>query len=288
MTEAIPAAARESAEQVVTELYQLHRLGLIGMALVLTGDRPTAEDVVQEAFAGLYRAMPRLADPDKALGYVRASVINGCRLAHRARTRSLRLHGQFRPDQPVAWSAESAVLAREESRLALQAVARGVSLKGLVLYEPPFIEEDGHPPSLDMRKSRLDQFVAADDRAGAVRFFMTDIFGAPKPFVAVMPLIMRSAWKKNQSVAHTLPYDLTLLEDWSILRERSRSVTVPTLVIGGEKSPAPLKDAVATVASALPNARRMYLRGQNHNFSAPAVAPVIIEFFSTLPRASAK
>jgi RNA polymerase sigma factor (sigma-70 family) len=115
MTEAIPAVAHDSAEQVVTELYQRHRLRLIGTALVLTGDRPTAEDVVQEAFAGLYRAMPRLADPDKALG---------CRLVHRARTRSLRLHSQFRPDQPVDWSAESAVLAREESRLALQAVAR--------------------------------------------------------------------------------------------------------------------------------------------------------------------
>jgi RNA polymerase sigma factor (sigma-70 family) len=124
MTEAIPAVAHESAGQVVTELYQRHRLRLIGMALVLTGDRPTAEDVVQEAFAGLYRALPRLDDPDKALGYVRASVINGCRLVHRARTRSLRLHSRFRPDMPVAWSAESAVLAREESRLALQAVAR--------------------------------------------------------------------------------------------------------------------------------------------------------------------
>ncbi len=125
MTEASPAVARESAERVVTELYHRHRLGLIAMALVLTGDRPTAEDVVQEAFAGLYRAMPRLADPAKALGYVRASVINGCRLVHRSRTRSLRLHSQFlRPDQTVAWSAESTVLAREESRLALQAVAR--------------------------------------------------------------------------------------------------------------------------------------------------------------------
>lgn len=84
MTGGIPAVAHVSAEQVVTELYQLQRLGLIGKALVLTGDRPTAEDVMQEAFAGLYRAMPRLADPDKALGYVRASVINGCRLAELA------------------------------------------------------------------------------------------------------------------------------------------------------------------------------------------------------------
>ena len=116
---------------------------------------------------------------------------------------------------------------------------------------------------------------------------MTNVYGAPRPFVAVMPLVMRSAWDKNQSVAHTLLYDLTLLEDWSVLRDRSASVTIPTLVIGGEKSPALLKDAVATVAGALPNARRMYLRGQDHNFSAPAVAPVLIEFFSTPPRASA-
>jgi hypothetical protein len=97
--------------------------------------------------------------------------------------------------------------------LALQAVARGVNLKGLALYEPPFIGQDGHPPSFDVQKSRLEQLVAAGDRSGAVRFFMIDVFGAPKPFVAIMPLIMRSAWKKNESVAHTLPYDLTLMED---------------------------------------------------------------------------
>ena len=171
--------------------------------------------------------------------------------------------------------------------LALQAAARGVSLKGLVLYEPPFIGKDGHPPSFDTQKRRLDQLVAAGDRGGAVRLFMTDIYGAPGPFVAVMPFVMRSAWKKNKTVAHTLRYDLTLLEDWSVLRDRSTSVTVPTLVMGGEKSPAPLKGAVATVASALPNARLIYLRGQDHNLSAPVVAPVITEFFNTPPRVSA-
>ena len=58
--------------------------------------------------------------------------------------------------------------------LALQAVARGVSLKGLVLYEPPFIGEQDHPPSFDMQKRRLARLVAAGDRGGAVRFFMTD------------------------------------------------------------------------------------------------------------------
>src|SRR5215475_918468 len=71
-----PPPSAATAEQVVAELYGQHRLRLISTALVLVGDRPTAEDVVQDAFAGLYRAMPRLRDPGKALGYVRASVIN--------------------------------------------------------------------------------------------------------------------------------------------------------------------------------------------------------------------
>lgn len=119
------AAASASAGQVVTGLYQQHRLRLIGMALVLTGDRATAEDVVQEAFAGLYRAMPRLADRNKALSYVRASVINGCRVVHRSRMRSQRLHRLLgHQEEQLAPSAESDVVASEESRVALQAVAR--------------------------------------------------------------------------------------------------------------------------------------------------------------------
>jgi len=174
-----------------------------------------------------------------------------------------------------------AVAISSGSALALQATARGVRLQGLVLYEPPFIEQNGHPPSYDAQKMQLHELVSAGDRAGAVRYFMSNIYGAPRAFVAVMPIIMWSAWKKNQSVAPTLVYDLTLLEDWSVLRERSTSVTVPVLVVGGEKSPVTLRDAVATVARALPNARSVYLKGQDHNISASAVVPVVVEFFST-------
>ena len=122
-TAASSSVPAERAGQFVTELYQRHRVGLVRMALVLVGDRPTAEDVVQEAFAGLYRALPRLSDPDRALGYLRASVVNRCRSVHRARSRAVRLHNRRCPEDPAVWSAESAVLAREESRLALQAVA---------------------------------------------------------------------------------------------------------------------------------------------------------------------
>jgi RNA polymerase sigma factor (sigma-70 family) len=114
------ADAAEPGE-IVAVLYREHGAALVRTALALVGDRPTAEDVVQDAFAGLYRAVPRLRARGNALAYLRASVINGCRSVQRARRRSL-LH-RFEPVTEV-WSAESAVLAREESRLALAAVSR--------------------------------------------------------------------------------------------------------------------------------------------------------------------
>jgi RNA polymerase sigma-70 factor (sigma-E family) len=112
---------RSAPADVVADLYQAHGLALVRTAMVLVGDKPTAEDVVQDAFIGLYRAVPRLSSNDKALAYLRASVVNGCRSVHRARQRAF-----ARPvhHAPAVWSAESAALAREESRQAMQAVSR--------------------------------------------------------------------------------------------------------------------------------------------------------------------
>lgn len=112
---------RPAPAEVVAGLYQAHGLALVRTATILVGDKPTAEDVVQDAFIGLYRALPRLRESDKALAYLRASVVNGCRSVHRARQRAF-----ARPvhHAPAVWSAESAALAREESRQAMQAVSR--------------------------------------------------------------------------------------------------------------------------------------------------------------------
>ena len=42
-------------------------MGLIRLAYLMLGDRAAAEDVVQDAFCGLYRNWGRLADPSGAL-----------------------------------------------------------------------------------------------------------------------------------------------------------------------------------------------------------------------------
>jgi RNA polymerase sigma factor (sigma-70 family) len=110
-----------TADQLVAELYRTHGLAVLRIALLLVGDKPTAEDVVQDAFAGLYRMSHQLSSPDRALAYLRVSVVNGCRSVHRARRVRSRPASQY---APAVWSAEAAVLAKEDSRLMLQAVAR--------------------------------------------------------------------------------------------------------------------------------------------------------------------
>lgn len=71
----------------MTELYQAYAVGLIKLGVIMLGDRTAAEDVVQDAFFGLYRNWGRLSDQVNALAYVRASVLNGCRAALRQRIR---------------------------------------------------------------------------------------------------------------------------------------------------------------------------------------------------------
>ena len=95
-----------------------------------------------------------------------------------------------------------------------------------------------------------------------------------------MPLLMPGAWKRNKLVVHTTPYDLTILDARPVLSERRSSISVPTLVIGGEKSLKGLRDAVASVANALPNGESRFLPGQDHNISGPALVPVLVEFFA--------
>lgn len=103
----------------VTELYQAHALGLTRLAFIMLGDRHAAEDVVQEAFYGLYRAWGRLPDHDNVLGYLRVSVLNGCRSAGRRARRMPRPLAV-----PPAASAEAVVLVGEERRAAVAALRR--------------------------------------------------------------------------------------------------------------------------------------------------------------------
>ncbi len=117
-TETLPAS---EVRRHVSALYQAHALALVRLAVLMTGDQPTAEDVVQDAFLGLYRRWQALHDADKALGYLRSSVINGCRSVHRVRYRRQGI--TVDPPEPVG-SAEAEAMLGEAHREVLAALRR--------------------------------------------------------------------------------------------------------------------------------------------------------------------
>jgi RNA polymerase sigma-70 factor (sigma-E family) len=116
-----PGEEHPAAGPAVTALYQAHALGLIRLAHIMLGDRPSAEDVVQEAFCGLYRRWAHLSDSQKALRYLRSSVLNGCRSLLRRRGRREPAAAGY---LPPGVSAESAAVTAEERREVMRALRR--------------------------------------------------------------------------------------------------------------------------------------------------------------------
>ena len=122
----LPGATRplretdDSAEVAVSALYQASAVSLIRLAWIMLGDRPSAEDVVQEAFCDLYRRWDRLAEADSALYYVRSSVLNGCRSLLRRRAVRRRSVEYELPEI----SPEAVVLSGEERVELIRALGR--------------------------------------------------------------------------------------------------------------------------------------------------------------------
>jgi pimeloyl-ACP methyl ester carboxylesterase len=160
--------------------------------------------------------------------------------------------------------------------LALASAAYGVNITKLALYEPPFMVDDERRPPIDSLQ-QLQTMIAENRRGDAVKFFLKDMVRVPGIVVFIMKLT--PVWSKLKNVANTLPYDASILGDFSLPEKKAASVQIPTLVSGGDKSAATMQDAVKRLSETMPNSRLKMLKGQTHNVAAKAIAPVLVEFF---------
>jgi RNA polymerase sigma-70 factor (sigma-E family) len=73
------------ADEALAQLYAAHWRSLVRLAVLLVRDTGLAEEVVQDSFVAVHARWRRLRDPDRALAYLRQTVVNRSRsvLRHR-------------------------------------------------------------------------------------------------------------------------------------------------------------------------------------------------------------
>jgi pimeloyl-ACP methyl ester carboxylesterase len=169
--------------------------------------------------------------------------------------------------------------------LALEAAAAGVAIQRLALYEPPFIVDDSRPPLPDNYVAQLDELVAAGRRGDAMEYALTTAVGLPSDDVKAMR--SEPFFAAMEAVAHTAAYDGAIMADTMAGKplplHRWASVTIPTLVIVGDKSDEFWQHGTRALADGLPAGRHHSLdtqAEQSHAVAPAALAPLVREFFT--------
>lgn len=173
-----------------------------------------------------------------------------------------------------------------QSSGAVLALKAAKALRGkitkLSLYEPPFIIDDSRQLPPENYDSQISQLIGANKRGEAVEYFLTQVVGMPAPAVAEMR--KSPMWSASEKLAHTLPYDIAVLdggmEGKPFKTETWAGTTVPTLVLAGGASPAWIRNSAQSLANVLPNAQQKTLEGQAHNAAPDVLGPELEKFFS--------
>jgi uncharacterized protein YndB with AHSA1/START domain/pimeloyl-ACP methyl ester carboxylesterase len=165
--------------------------------------------------------------------------------------------------------------------LALEAAQQLPGIEKVAVYEAPLIVDDSRPTT-EKDWARIDDAILADKRGAAVKLFLRMV-GVPGFVVALMRLT--PMWPKLKAIAHTLPYDGTLVKDYQrgrpLPEKRWASVTVPVLVMDGARSPDWMRHGNRALARALPTAQYRTLDGQTHALKPEALVPTLVDFFQT-------
>ena len=116
----VPAAAQWDADQAITAIYATEYRSLVRLAAALVGDAGIAGEVVQDSFVAMYGAWSRLRDRDKALAYLRRSVISRSRSALR---QAMAADGNApKPTPGIMPSAEQGAITQPERSAVISAM----------------------------------------------------------------------------------------------------------------------------------------------------------------------
>ena len=160
--------------------------------------------------------------------------------------------------------------------LSLQAAAKlgAVKVSKLAIYDAPY----GQPPSdFTTQKDSVRKLVSTGQPGDAASYFLSAIGTPPK---ALEEMKNSPAWDTMKKIDFTLAYDYDVLGDGQVPEAVAKAITVPTLVMNGEKSMDFMHASAAQMAKLIPNGRHATIKGQAHGVTADATVPLLVEFFS--------
>jgi pimeloyl-ACP methyl ester carboxylesterase len=163
--------------------------------------------------------------------------------------------------------------------LSLQAAAKlgPARVPKLALYEPPYgADSDTQRHEFAVQKQRIGELIRTGQPGDAATYFLGTI-GLPAD--AVERMKSSPQWEAMKKMDFTLAYDYAVLGDGTVPQAIARSLTVPTLVLDGEKTMEFIHATADQLAGLIPGAERRTLKGQTHQAAPEVAAPVLIEFF---------
>ena len=165
--------------------------------------------------------------------------------------------------------------------LSLDAVAAGLPIPKLAIYEPPFTIDDSRPPYPDDFLDTLRGMVESGRRGDAVAEFWSS--GLQLPESEIEKARQAPFWPHLESLAHTLIYDFEVLGDRirgkPLPASMADSITIPVLILQGGASPPALRNPAVALASLLPTATTQVDEGQGHGAPAEILKPILERFF---------
>ena len=160
--------------------------------------------------------------------------------------------------------------------LSLQAAAKlgPNKVEKLAIYEAPYGQG---AQAFEKQKQGVNERVKSGQPGNAAAFFLAEI-GTPAK--AIEGMKSSPQWETIKKIDFTLVYDYQVLGDGAIPQAVVKTISIPTLVMAGEKAMDFISASASQMAKLIPNARYKILKGQTHQAEAAVVAPVLIEFFS--------
>jgi predicted ATPase/DNA-binding SARP family transcriptional activator/pimeloyl-ACP methyl ester carboxylesterase len=161
--------------------------------------------------------------------------------------------------------------------LAAEAAARGVELAGIAMIEPPFVLDgtrDRVPAGL---AAQVEELVTAGRRGDAVELFLSVAVQMTPEVIA--PMRSTPMWRDLETLAHTIPYDVTLMNGFGLPAHWAARVTQPTLVIAGGLSLEWRRRTARAVAELLPGGRLHVMEGHQSDPGPEVLAPIVEDFF---------